>query len=692
MMAGTYHYENKKTSLEIIYSDYPSISVVYSTQHVNHCVITSKNNSDDWLYQLNVYASKKKCCDINVMVKLIRKFINQISDDKCMDELEREIRENKNNKNEILINEFLNIASGEHKYKCTLDENNIYKWNISMKNFIGRLKNNIVDITINFDENFPNSPPIIVKITPTMKNSLEQKIKKLQFITTDWDKSINVTYIFDKIYEILEKYGRPTENKYYDEVLRKIIDNLSESLTVSELNVNIGSNVKSTKTNDNIFFQKSTTKKSGIGYDNVEWMMTDYAKSNTEKHYIIICTMKELDEYLNVNQDEEITKNKYNYLINSEFPECIHSLLNEMTAIELTENQDMYNSIYALLNNIPIEYLAQILSLSFGKDIIEHISTNIKIIFKCADNNVIISEDAQEIIMTIDEKLTSCQKYMIDNAEKIKNEVIQKEQSDVHKITYKEVMEKHRFEEDDITKNNYHYNDMLGKQVFNKKAIIRLTGEYSSLNKDLPVENDASIFVKIDPMNMSVMRALIVGPKDTPYENGCLIFDIFIPGTYPTDHPDIHFMNHGGCRFNPNLYSNGKVCLSLIGTWGHQVSGSSENWNAATSTIFQLLLSVQSQIFVEEPWFNEPCRYSYLHDPKYKKDSEQYNNQIQYYNLQFAIIDLIKTKANQYGDFAEIILNHFRLKKEEIYTTYSKSSSVNVRAYMEANKQCLDAL
>lgn len=35
---------------------------------------------------------------------------------------------------------------------------------------------------------------------------------------------------------------------------------------------------------------------------------------------------------------------------------------------------------------------------------------------------------------------------------------------------------------------------------------------------------------------------------------------------------------HGKVRFNPNLYNCGKVCLSLLGTWG-------DNWIANFSTI-----------------------------------------------------------------------------------------------------------
>ena len=34
----------------------------------------------------------------------------------------------------------------------------------------------------------------------------------------------------------------------------------------------------------------------------------------------------------------------------------------------------------------------------------------------------------------------------------------------------------------------------------------------------------------------------------------------------------------GQVRFNPNLYSTGKVCLSILGTWRAEHSG--EQWSA----------------------------------------------------------------------------------------------------------------
>ena len=63
----------------------------------------------------------------------------------------------------------------------------------------------------------------------------------------------------------------------------------------------------------------------------------------------------------------------------------------------------------------------------------------------------------------------------------------------------------------------------------------------------------------------------------------------------------VQFLTTGGgrIRFNPNLYSNGHVCLSLLNTWN------GPGWDANTSTLLQLLVSIQGLVLVKDPYFNE---------------------------------------------------------------------------------------
>ena len=74
---------------------------------------------------------------------------------------------------------------------------------------------------------------------------------------------------------------------------------------------------------------------------------------------------------------------------------------------------------------------------------------------------------------------------------------------------------------------------------------------------------------------------------------------------YPKSLPQVKFRitGAGSVRFSPNLYNEGKVCLSLLGTWG---GAKGEEWNAENSTIIQVLFYIQSLILVPEPYYNEP--------------------------------------------------------------------------------------
>ncbi|KPP61214.1 hypothetical protein Z043_120717 [Scleropages formosus] len=66
---------------------------------------------------------------------------------------------------------------------------------------------------------------------------------------------------------------------------------------------------------------------------------------------------------------------------------------------------------------------------------------------------------------------------------------------------------------------------------------------------------------------MDLFSALIKGPTRTPYEDGLFLFDIQLPNIYPAVPPLFRYLSQCSGRLNPNLYDNGKVCVSLLGTW-----------------------------------------------------------------------------------------------------------------------------
>jgi len=93
------------------------------------------------------------------------------------------------------------------------------------------------------------------------------------------------------------------------------------------------------------------------------------------------------------------------------------------------------------------------------------------------------------------------------------------------------------------------------------------------------------------------LRMMLVGPKG-PYENCLFFFDISFPTSYPINSPKVIFQCPYSIRCHPNLYREGKVCLSILGTWA------GPPWSAmmTLNTIAQTILSILD----DEPLRNEP--------------------------------------------------------------------------------------
>jgi len=100
------------------------------------------------------------------------------------------------------------------------------------------------------------------------------------------------------------------------------------------------------------------------------------------------------------------------------------------------------------------------------------------------------------------------------------------------------------------------------------KRSLAIAKELGVLSTNIPTAWDSSIFLRVDDDRVDCIKAMIIGPKDTPYENGCFLFDIFLPLEYNYRCPSVQFMttNGGKYRYNPNLYADGVSLLRRAGT------------------------------------------------------------------------------------------------------------------------------
>lgn len=160
------------------------------------------------------------------------------------------------------------------------------------------------------------------------------------------------------------------------------------------------------------------------------------------------------------------------------------------------------------------------------------------------------------------------------------------------------------------------------------QCLLRIKRDIMSIYKDPP----PGMFIVPDESDMTLIHALLTGSFDTPYEGGFFYLVIRCPPDYPIRPPRVKLMTtgEGKVRFNPNLYKNGKVCLSILGTW------SGPSWSPAQS-VSTVLLSIQS-LMNEKPYFNEPG----FDKERNPGDSSRYNEIIKHETLRVAVCDMLE--------------------------------------------------
>ena len=160
--------------------------------------------------------------------------------------------------------------------------------------------------------------------------------------------------------------------------------------------------------------------------------------------------------------------------------------------------------------------------------------------------------------------------------------------------------------------------------------------------------NSHGIYHTIYNDDIYKLKILMVGPSDTPYEYGFYFFDMVITKDYPFKPPLVTYHTQNNkTRFNPNLYTSGKVCLSIINTW------SGPQWSSCNS-LTSILLSIQAIVFVENPLHNEPG---------FEKENgirnKNYNDIILYQNFKTAIYGMLNNIPKTFDYFMPIITKTF---------------------------------
>jgi ubiquitin-protein ligase len=180
-------------------------------------------------------------------------------------------------------------------------------------------------------------------------------------------------------------------------------------------------------------------------------------------------------------------------------------------------------------------------------------------------------------------------------------------------------------------------------------------------NGDNSFHPNGTILIKCLGTDASCARAVISVNAETPYAFGLFFFDIWLPPDYPLIPPLCELITTGGgsVMLSPNLYTCGKVCMSLLNT--AQSSSDIEKWQPDKSTVAQVLLTIQASLLGDsEPMTKEgKARGSPL--------SLAYNEDKHFETVRWGMLDALLRGGVHMGDeFGAFIVCHFSQLRREV--------------------------
>lgn len=393
------------------------------------------------------------------------------------------------------------------------------------------------------------------------------------------------------------------DDEYYEDDIEHI-----ESSTIQQLNTINNNNLNSNSTNPN-FWAKGTGF--GTGSTHSQWKPDEILQIQKlhEEHVVYL-----FDIFYSIFSNklsEDLLDDHLIEIINTScLIPVLESYLRNDSILDLSKQGDIHRYclrlVYCLLNNKKLK------NLIFQTSNIEYLIENLLQCVQTYTSMIQIDDDEQLNLFSVELK----QVY-----DKIKEEQQIEKNNDMNSIIhdnkilitleefYCQTMKILQFSTYPITIENetgekvlfnkimkYHYEDIVrdALPINSMQRIKRLAQEQITISTSLPLSYSSTIFVRSDENRMDIMKVLITGPDGTPYSNGCFLFDVYFPNEYPTSPPSINLETTGNhtVRFNPNLYNDGKVCLSILNTWHGRPE---EKWNT-TSTFLQVKNIIEIKI------------------------------------------------------------------------------------------------
>lgn len=539
----------------------------------------------------------------------------------------------------MIMNEITNINTNmSYPHYIVVNNDNIFDLTLKII-----YKDFEVDINMMLSSSYPFIPPTIEYKKPQIKIELLSAIMNMDVWNINhWNYTITLEWLICNLATTLEPHFMKNINHNEQSLIEmKTMELYSLIGYSSPFNIQLPI-VRNIQTKENKHW------KAGTGYGNhmdSEWNINNYIDSNMLKNEKIYNTLLIIVNNI-VNNIE----------VNPLLCEIIEKQFENINMMIFNEQTKIYTLYLDILNKIvgPGININRILNST------RHMVKDI--------NNIIMNET---LIKTIDENIVPSYLYFVDTMNKLKTMVepvkISESKIDIDiQSKYINMVEEYNYDAMELDKKHRYYNNH--KAIIKPNTIVRIMSEFSTIQQSLPKSWDSSILFRIIPSNMNMCSFIIVGPKDTPYHNGLFEFHAYFPDNYPQVVPQVllHTTGNDTVRFNPNLYANGKVCLSLLGTWSGQAG---ESWIPNLSSFIQVIVSIQSLIMVDEPYFNEPGYEREIGTERGTNNSRDYNDTIRYETVRLAMVDMLRNKPPEYEDF---ITEHFKMKKDEIIMTVSK--------------------
>lgn len=186
----------------------------------------------------------------------------------------------------------------------------------------------------------------------------------------------------------------------------------------------------------------------------------------------------------------------------------------------------------------------------------------------------------------------------------------------------------------------------------------RLPKDIDLLKKNEAYLQTKGIYFHVNDNDMTKISVLVsprhkedttVSPKlESPYTGGFFVFELSFPSDYPMSPPGITFNpKQTMCRLHPNYYTTGKVCLSIINTWG------TPDWSPSMS-LLSLLMTLEERFFERalgcEPGL-EMCSLI---------KHQTFNDIVEYSKYKVAILDVLANKYAIYGPFKDTIAEELK--------------------------------